>query len=196
MRLPRFYPILDTARVPDWPEAALDLASGGAGIVQLRHKGLWTESMLEQAERLTRLDPLLIINDRADIAALLGAGLHVGQTDLPPAEARRLVMGPLGLSTHNEEQLWRAAREPVDYVALGPIFPTTSKANPDPVVGCDELRRLRPLVACPLVAIGGITRATATAVLAAGADAVAVIRDWDEAADRRKRVKEWVQLLK
>ncbi len=196
MQLPRFYPIVDTARIPDWPEVAREAVAGGAEILQIRHKGLWTEEMIEAAARVKALGALLIINDRADIAAMLGVGVHVGQDDLPAAGARRLVAGPVGLSTHNEEQLRAAAAEPVDYAALGPIFPTASKANPDPVVGLAALARWRPLLSRPLVAIGGITRLTARAVIEAGADTVAVIGDWDRAADRRERVREWVQLLK
>jgi Thiamine monophosphate synthase len=121
----------------------------------------------------------LIINDRADIAQLLGAGLHLGQEDLPPAAARRLMGASacLGFSTHNAAQLTAAAGEPVDYLAIGPLFATQSKLNPDPVVGVGRLRDLRRLTGKPLVAIGGITRENALAVLEAGADSVAVIGD-------------------
>ena len=110
---------------------------------------------------------------------LFAAALHLGQDDLLPSVARRVV-GPdaiVGFSTHNEAQLRAASVEPVDYLALGPIFGTVTKENPDPTVGVDELRRLRPLSNRPLVAIGGITRANARQVLEAGADSVAVIGD-------------------
>jgi len=113
------------------------------------------------------------------MARLLGAGLHVGQDDIPPAEARRL-LGPasvLGYSTHNALQLQAADGEPADYLALGPVFPTQSKMNPDPVVGIAGLRAWRALTALPLVAIGGVTRSNALSVLDAGADSVAVIGD-------------------
>ncbi len=138
-----------------------------------------------------------VINDRADIALLLTSALHVGQEDLPPADARRILGDDrlVGLSTHNETELVAAAMEPVDYLALGPIFATGSKLNPDPVVGLEELRRLRLLTPRPLVAIGGINRANATAVLAAGADSVAVIGDLNVSlSELRQRVEEWIRL--
>jgi thiamine-phosphate pyrophosphorylase len=141
------------------------------------------------------------VDDRADIAMLLGAGLHVGQEDLPPADARRLI-GPgriLGLSTHNAEQFAAAAREPVDYLAIGPIFATRSKANPDPVVGTTGVKALGRC-RVPLVAIGGITRANALEVLEAGADSVAVIHDIlpndCTYEGLRQRIEEWQRLVK
>jgi thiamine-phosphate pyrophosphorylase len=121
----------------------------------------------------------MVTNDRADLAKLFGAALHLGQDDLLPSVARR-VIGPdamVGFSTHNETQLRAAADEPADYLALGPIFGTATKENPDPTVGLAELRRLRPISNRPLVAIGGITRANALQTLEAGADSVAVIGD-------------------
>ena len=140
---------------------------------------------------------LFVVNDRADLAALMGAALHLGQDDLPPAAARR-VTGPktlIGFSTHNEGQLRAAQSEPVDYLALGPIFGTVSKHNPDPLVGLDKLRRLRPLTARPLVAIGGITRGNAHDVLSAGADSLAVIGDlFPEDTNLRARAEEWLRL--
>ena len=120
---------------------------------------------------------MLVVNDRADIAALLGAALHLGQDDLPPTDARKILPKPavIGFSTHDERQVRSAADEPVDYVAFGPVFPTASKENPDPVTGLDQLRRMRALTNRPLVAIGGITLENAEEALAAGADSVAVI---------------------
>jgi thiamine-phosphate pyrophosphorylase len=144
----------------------------------------------------------LIVNDRADFAMLLGAGLHLGQDDLTPREARKL-MGPdaiIGFSSHNVNQLCAAGGEPVDYIALGPVFQTGSKRNPDPVVGVEELQRCRALVDKPLVAIGGITRENALNVLHAGADSVAVIAgllpDPATAQSLRHRMEEWQQILK
>jgi thiamine-phosphate pyrophosphorylase len=144
---------------------------------------------------------MLVINDRADLARIFGypgAALHLGQDDLPPTAARR-VTGPdaiLGFSTHNEVQLRAAAQEPVDYLALGPIFGTATKTNPDSTVGLTELRRLRPLSDRPLVAIGGITRANALSVLEAGADSLAVVADlFPDNGDVRARVEEWLRLL-
>jgi thiamine-phosphate pyrophosphorylase len=210
MTLPRVYPILDTqllAAKQCTPEtAARAWLDGGARIIQFRHKAQWTRTALEDAERIAGIcrdyDAMFVVNDRADMAGLLGAGLHVGQDDLPPVDARRLIgeKAFLGYSTHNPAQLDRAAAEPVSYVALGPIFGTSSKQNPDPVVGLGRLRECRSRCARPLVAIGGITRETARAVWAAGADSVAVISDLipeeSTAANLRRRMEEWQQLAK
>ncbi|HTX37374.1 MAG TPA: thiamine phosphate synthase [Bryobacteraceae bacterium] len=212
MNLPRVYPILDTAsltrRTISLEAAAAALLEGGAGILQLRHKGHWSRDLFAGCRQVARLCQEagvdLIVNDRADFALLLGAGLHVGQDDLPPREARKL-MGPdasIGFSSHNLDQLSAAGGEPVDYVALGPIFQTVSKQNPDPAVGVEELRRLRPLMEKPLVAIGGITLATALEVLAAGADSLAVIGGLLPPLDEpgpvhalRQRMEEWQRLV-
>jgi thiamine-phosphate pyrophosphorylase len=183
MKIPRFYPILDTRLCKDPVESARVLLEAGARIVQLRHKGPFLRPVYELAIVMAQLarefGALFIVNDRADIAALTGAGLHLGQDDVPPLEARRIVgeAAVVGFSTHNEAQLRAAESQPVDYLALGPIFPTLSKDNPDPVVGLEGLRRLRGLTNRPLVAIGGITRQNAAQVLEAGADSVAVISD-------------------
>lgn len=209
MRLPRLYSILDGATLAG-RQCPIEIAGqamveGGASLLQLRHKGHWTRAVFDEAVRLAQFcreqGVPLIINDRADIAMLLGAGLHVGQDDLAPSDARRLV-GPnaiLGLSTHTAEQLASAVREPVTYVAIGPIFATSSKINPDPVVGLEHLRSWRALVQRPLVAIGGITRQNALAVLEAGADSVAVVRDIvpEPCTGRaiRERMEEWQRLL-
>jgi thiamine-phosphate pyrophosphorylase len=208
MRCPRIYPILDTqslaANACEPETAARAWLDGGARILQFRHKGQWTRSVFEQAERVAgqcrERGAIFVINDRADVALLLGAGLHVGQDDLAPGDARKLMGAEalLGYSTHNPHQLDTAAAEPVDYAAIGPIFGTASKQNPDPVVGLDELRRCRARCVRPLVAIGGITRETARAVFAAGADAVAVIGDLIPenctSAELRRRMEEWQQL--
>jgi thiamine-phosphate pyrophosphorylase len=141
---------------------------------------------------------MLVVNDRADLAKLFGAALHLGQEDLLPAVARRVVGSDavVGYSTHNEAQLRAACDEPADYLALGPIFGTVTKENPDPTVGLDELRRLRPISARPLVAIGGITRANARQVLEAGADSVAVIGDlFPENGNIRARSEEWIRAI-
>jgi thiamine-phosphate pyrophosphorylase len=206
MKLPRWYPILDTNALQrlncDVLTAVEGLLEGGARIIQLRHKGTWTALLLRDARQAAAMcaqaDALLVINDRADIAALSDAALHVGQEDLPPEDARNVIgtARVLGLSTHNESQLKAGDGEPVDYLALGPIFGTTNKENPDPVVGLEELTRLRAFTSKPLVAIGGITRESAATVLAAGADSVAVIGDAcprDGAkASWRLRAEEWV----
>jgi thiamine-phosphate pyrophosphorylase len=143
------------------------------------------------------------MNDRADYAHLLRSGLHLGQNDLPAIEAKRIVgTGAIvGLSTHNEFQLGQAADLPVDYVALGPVFHTHSKTNPDPAIGLSELVRLRSLIGFPLVAIGGISIDVAPSILDSGADSVAVISgllpekagDWN---GLRKRALEWLTAVK
>jgi thiamine-phosphate pyrophosphorylase len=210
MRLPRLYPILDTevlqARGIRLETAAAAFLDGGAGILQLRHKAPWTREIFAAAREVARLcreaGAPLIIDDRADIAMLLEAGLHVGQDDLAPRDARKL-MGTeaiLGFSSHNAGQLCEAGGEPVDYVALGPVYATASKRNPDPVVGVEEVRRCRALVEKPLVAIGGITRENVRAVLAAGADSAAVIAgllpESPSAQALRQRMEEWQGLVR
>jgi thiamine-phosphate pyrophosphorylase len=210
LKLPRVYPILDTeslaARGVGFPAAATAFLEGGAAILQIRHKAHWGRETFDLASQVADLcrkaGAMLVVNDRADFALLLGAGLHVGQDDLAPADARRL-LGPgplLGFSSHNAAQLAAAAAEPVDYVAFGPIFPTATKRNPDPVTGVEELRRLRASMALPLVAIGGITLTNAPDVLRAGADSVAVIAGMlpEVASPRslRERMEEWQQLVK
>ncbi len=139
---------------------------------------------------------IMIINDRADLCLAAGFdGLHVGQDDLSP-EAARLIIGArwLGVSTHNLEQLAEADQTSADYLAIGPIFATSSKANPDPVVGLEGLRRARELTRKPLVAIGGITRANGRSVIDAGADSVAVISDLLR--DPRKSAEEFLGILR
>ncbi len=210
MTLPRLYPILDTAALASRgmraETAARAMIEAGARILQFRHKEHFLRAVFDEAARIAALcreaGALFVIDDRADVAALLGAGVHVGQQDLPPAAARRIV-GPgavVGFSTHNAAQLAAAAGEPADYLAIGPIFATRSKEKPDPELGIAELSRLRGLAAKPLVAIGGITLGTAPAVLEAGADAVAVIAallpDPLTEAALRARVKEWLNLLR
>ncbi len=210
MILPRLYPILDTELIErrgcPLEAAAEAMLEGGAAILQLRHKGHFTRRLFEQAERIAELcrrsGALFLVDDRADIARLLGAGVHLGQDDLPPRLARK-ILGPeavIGYSTHNAEQLEAAAAEPADYLALGPIFETSSKQKPDPVVGLERLRAWRPLTGRPLVAIGGITRSNAPAVLEAGADSVAVISDLVPelctARGLRERMEQWQQLVK
>ncbi len=210
MTLPRLYPILDTASLVErgltLPAAAAAVLDAGAGILQIRHKGHWSRDLFDAASEVARLcreaGADLVVNDRADFAMLLQAGLHVGQDDLPPRACRKL-LGPdsiLGFSSHNARQLAAAGGEPVDYVAIGPVFPTASKRNPDPVVGVEEVRRLRALIDKPLVAIGGIRMENALDVLAAGADSVAVIAgllpEAPGARSLRQRVLEWQNLLK
>jgi thiamine-phosphate pyrophosphorylase len=209
LKLPRVYPIVDTeslsARGISLLTATSAFLEGGAGILQFRNKAHWSRDIFDAAREAARLcrevGALFIVNDRADFGALLEAGLHVGQDDLSPRDARKL-MGPdavIGFSSHSVGQLSAAGGEPVDYVALGPVFATASKRNADPVVGVEEVRRCRTLLDKPLVAIGGITLDNAVEVLQAGADSVAVIAGLlPEAASAhslRERMEQWQQLV-
>jgi len=199
--LPRFYPILDTevaARFQVKPViAAAEILDAGAKILQFRHKGFFSRHTVEDIERVAELcrgaGALLVVNDRVDVARVARAAVHLGQQDLTPTLARRVAGGEMtiGYSTHSEAQVRAAATEPADYLALGPIFETASKRNPDPVVGLERLRLWRPSALRPLVAIGGITRANASRVLEAGADSVAVIGDLFPHVSRQ--AKEWVE---
>jgi thiamine-phosphate pyrophosphorylase len=202
MLLPRLYAILDTACFSDSQsllEAAEELAAGGVTLLQYRNKSGSARQMLEQARELKRrVDDrvTLIMNDRADLClAAEFDGLHVGQDDLSPEAARRII-GPdlwLGVSTHNPEQLRLADQTTADYLAIGPVFATSSKASPDPAVGLEGVRRARELTQKPLVAIGGITRANARSVIDAGADSVAVISDLLR--ETRKSAEEFLRVL-
>jgi thiamine-phosphate pyrophosphorylase len=236
MNLPRLYAILDAVCFPGAGAmfaAAEELAAGGVTLLQYRNKSGNARQMLDQARELKRLvggRVTLIMNDRADLClAAEFDGLHVGQDDLSPEAARRIIGespsaakaasggGPLaarvelvpfpetiaggisrtrylGVSTHNPAQLALADRTSADYLAIGPIFATSSKTNPDPVVGLEGVRRVRELTRKPLVAIGGITRANARSVIEAGADAVAVISDLIR--DPRKSAEEFLLMLR
>ncbi len=202
LQLPRLYPILDAGCFSDAAEmfaAAEELTAAGCTLLQYRNKSGSARQMLDQARELkARLGAgvKLIMNDSADLClAAQYDGLHVGQDDLSPEAARR-ILGPerwLGVSTHNPEQLADADITSADYLAIGPVFATTSKANPDPIVGLEGVRRARELTRKPLVAIGGITRANASSVIEAGADAVAVISDLLR--EPRKSAEEFLRLL-
>ena len=203
MQLPRLYPILDASQFQERSSllaAARGLMGAGVTLLQYRNKQGTARDVLEQAVELKRLvgsRVQLIMNDRADLClAAAFDGVHVGQDDLSP-EGARTVIGLrllLGVSTHNPEQLAEADRTSADYVAIGPVFQTTSKEKPDPVVGLDGVRRARKLTRKPLVAIGGITRANAASVVAAGADSVAVISDLIN--EPRKSAEEFFRILR
>jgi thiamine-phosphate pyrophosphorylase len=196
------YVIVDPLGVPGRSHAALaaQVIDGGARLLQLRAKDVPTGALVDLARAVKALTDAagaaLIINDRADVAKLVeAAGVHLGQEDLPPAAARE-ILGPdkvIGVSTHDVKQAAAAAEAGVaDYLGFGPIFPTTSKRNPDPLQGLDGLRRVRAALRrpMPIVAIGGITAATMSDVLAAGADAVAMIGEVVRAPDVCGRVRE------
>jgi thiamine-phosphate pyrophosphorylase len=189
---PFAYPIVDVARLHGRDVAAVvdTLARAGAGLIQLRAKDVPDRRLVALAREALAAarasGACLVLDDRADVARLVGVdGLHVGQDDLAPVDARAVIGAEmlLGVSTHGLAQLAAAAAEPVDYVAIGPVFPTLTKADPEPVVGVEMVRRARAATSRPLVAIGGITRANARAVVEAGADGVAVISDLLDAPD-------------
>ena len=188
LTLPRLYAIADAGLLArkniSLVSFATEMRDAGVTLLQYRDKAGTPRQILDNAaaikEIFAGIDCMLVLNDRADLAKLAGwHGLHIGQEDLSPSGARN-VLGDeaiLGVSTHNEAQLLDADAGEADYIAVGPIFATNSKENPDPVVGLDGLRRARALTKKPLVAIGGITRQNMASVIAAGADSVAVISD-------------------
>jgi thiamine-phosphate pyrophosphorylase len=186
---PSLYPILDSSFLPpagDERESALEdivrnLAEAGVGVLQFRNKQGSEDEILADALTMRRASAgkmKLILNDWPQLAVRADFdGVHVGQTDMSPGIAREIVGTErmIGISTHNETQLRAADRQPVDYIAIGPVFATSSKAKPDPIVGLEGVALARRITRKPLVAIGGITLENATQVLIAGADSVAVI---------------------
>ena len=182
--LPRVYPLTDVGLTGlSHAEQVRRLARGGASLVQLREKTSPRSEFYESAKAAVvaahECGVKLIINDQADIAAAVGAdGVHLGQDDLPVAAARELLGGHaiIGLSTHNLPQAAAALELPINYLAFGPIFSTSTKDNPAPEVGLEGLRAVRKKVGdFPIVAIGGITEKNARDVIRAGANSVAVI---------------------
>jgi thiamine-phosphate pyrophosphorylase len=190
-RLPPLYAIvdpLDTGRDPVVLGEAL--LAGGARLLQLRLKDVPTRMILEVARELRRrtrrLAALLIVNDRPDIARAVEAdGVHLGQNDVPLSAARALLPRPalVGISTHDARELDEALTAGPDYVAVGPIFATRSKPGAPPPRGLAAVEAARRRTQLPLVAIGGITPETASAVRAAGADSVAIIAALVQAPD-------------
>jgi thiamine-phosphate pyrophosphorylase len=197
---PALYAILDPSLISGPVlQFAENLAVAGVRLMQLRDKRATAAKLFAQSCELAAvLCPAgvnFIVNDRPDVAAIAGAsGVHVGQDDLPPEDARRIVGASrwVGVSTHNLEQFREASATSADYIAVGPIFPTASKENPDPVVGLALLREVRKLTKKPLVAIGGITLDRAADVFRAGADSAAVIRDLLKAPDPAQRAREYL----
>ena len=190
-RFPRLYPILDAELVLRQAAEGEDrwallrrlvgeLAEAGVEILQYRNKRDDDDVVLADAlaMREAARGMRLILNDRAALVVRAGwDGVHVGQEDLAPRQARLLVRegAVVGLSTHSESQMRAADQEPVDYIAIGPVFATATKDDASPVIGLEGVRRASALTNKPLVAIGGITPETAADVVAAGADSVAVI---------------------
>jgi thiamine-phosphate pyrophosphorylase len=201
--LPRLYAIIDSSAhklTQDLHAYADELAAAGCTLLQYRNKSGNAHVMLDQARAMrTHLGDSvrLVMNDRADLClAAEFSGVHVGQDDLSP-DSVRAIIGPerwLGVSTHNPEQLREADQTSADYLAIGPVFATSSKDRPDPVVGLEGVRRARLLTRKPLVAIGGITRVNAASVVEAGADSVAVISDLLR--EPRKSAEEFFRILR
>ena len=196
------YAILDSSRFPDTDAlcfSASELVAGGVVLLQYRNKSGNPRQMLEQARELKRRlgdSVKLIMNDRLDLClAASFDGVHVGQDDLSPAGARAVIGNSLwlGVSTHNLQQVAEAAKTSANYLAIGPVFATLSKENPDPVIGLEGVRQARVLTQKLLVAIGGITRENCRSVIEAGADTVAVISDLIR--EPRKSAEEFFRIL-
>jgi thiamine-phosphate pyrophosphorylase len=210
IQIPRLYCIVDAGCFGEATDltAAVgaftrELIGGGATLIQYRNKSGNARQMVADAREMVRVREAsergvtLILNDRADICLVAGFdGVHVGQDDLSAEAARRIVGNRLwtGVSTHNPEQVAAADRTSANYVAVGPVYGTVSKQNPDPVIGLEGVRRARELTRKPLVAIGGISRQNCRAVIDAGADSVAVISDLLQ--DPRRAVSEFLELLR
>jgi thiamine-phosphate pyrophosphorylase len=201
--LPRLYAILDASASSKIDTLCLTvqaLVAGGVTLIQYRNKNDDARVILDHARALKHCvgtSAKLILNDRADLCVAADFdGVHVGQDDLSPAGARKVIGDQLwlGVSTHNSKQVIAADKTSADYIAVGPVFGTFSKDRPDPVIGLEGVRQARALTRKPLVAIGGITRATCQSVIDAGADSVAVISDL--AKDPRKSAEEFFRILR
>jgi thiamine-phosphate pyrophosphorylase len=201
--LPRLYVILDAAllTVPE-TECAQKLVDAGVRLLQYRNKRASARELFHSSKQLSSLlipqGVTFVVNDRADVASAAEAsGVHLGQEDLGAGAARSVIGARklLGISTHSLEQLQEAVATSADYVAVGPVYCTSTKANPDPVVGIELIRRIRPLTYKPIVAIGGITLDRAAEVIQAGADSVAVIGDILLAPDPGQRARQYIEFL-
>jgi thiamine-phosphate pyrophosphorylase len=186
MFLPKIYPITDVRLTKlSHAEQVEKLLEGGAEIIQLREKYAAPKDFYESAKKALeiarRQNVKIIINDRVDIALALEAdGVHLGQDDLPPEHARKFLgeKAIIGFSTHNIKQAISAVKLPIDYLAIGPVFATKTKENPDEIVGIEAVKKVREAIGdFPLVAIGGITSENFRDVLNAGANSVAIISD-------------------
>lgn len=182
--LPKIYPITDVSISKlSHLEQVERLIAGGADLIQLRDKNAAPKDFYAAAKEVVKLarpkNVKIIINDRVDIALAADAdGVHLGQEDLPPEQARKILgeKAIIGFSTHSIEQITEAIKFPVDYLAIGPIFPTSSKENPDQIVGIEMIKEARRVTGnFPLAAIGGITFENAESVFKSGADSIALI---------------------
>jgi thiamine-phosphate pyrophosphorylase len=183
IQTPFLYPILDETQSLDLQRDAESIIKAGVKMLQLRCKKMSNADFCKLVTGLLPIckshEVLLIINDRVDASLVTDvSGVHLGQDDFPATEARQLLPDAIiGLSTHNISQVQDADRLPIDYISIGPIFPTTSKANPDPVVGIELLRKAKSVTSKPIVCIGGITVNVIPELLRAGADGIAVISE-------------------
>lgn len=183
-RLPKspfLYPIIDSVFSRNIVQDALEAIRAGVQVIQVRAKTL---TKAEIFDVLNQLEPvcreknvLLIVNDHVDIALVLqNAGVHLGQDDFPVADCRRILPHrTIGISTHNMEQFRSASELPVDYVAIGPLFPTATKESSNPALGTGFLETVRPMTRLPIVCIGGIEEMHFSDLLKAGADGIAMI---------------------
>jgi len=196
--LPRLYAIADAA-FGNPVALARELFVGGARLVQIRNKNASSRELLSQVVAILEFAPegsRVIVNDRADVALLSGAaGVHLGQQDLPPQRIRKILLPGqlLGFSTHSLSQALDSESLPVDYIAAGPIFPTSTKTDADPVIGLSGLREICSRSSRPVVAIGGITMEYARDVFACGAASVAVISDLLKSDNVARRTGEWLR---
>jgi thiamine-phosphate pyrophosphorylase len=201
---PFLYPIVDVDRLRGRAPGAVvtALVRGGVRLLQFRGKNLTDREFVKLAREAVAAahagGALLLVNDRPDVARILKAdGVHLGQEDLTPRDARALLPPPslVGLSTHDRTQVEAAKGEGVDYVAVGPVFSTGSKADPEPVVGLSLVAEARRLIECPLVAIGGITLGNAAQAMGAGADGVAVISGLLDSPDLEAAAREFRRVI-
>ena len=201
--LPKLYVILDAALLTNSAiELARRLAEAGVRLIQYRNKKAAARELFQRSREISELlrpyGVRFIVNDRPDVAYLANAdGVHVGQEDLDVGQARGIIGREkwVGVSTHNLKQFQSVIATSADYIAVGPIFSTSTKANPDPVVGSALLRQVRPLTDKAIVAIGGITLERAAGVIEAGADSLAVSSDILRAADPVRRARQFLDLL-
>lgn len=203
IQLPRLYAILDVSCFANdylLYSAAEELIAGGLTLLQYRNKFGSPRQMLERAREIKRRIgsvAKLIMNDRADLCVAADFdGVHLGQDDLSPEKVREIIGNSrwMGISTHTPEQVIEADKTDADHLAIGPVFTTASKANPDAEVGLDGVRQARTLTDKPLVAIGGITTQNCRSVIQAGADSVAVISGLIQ--DPRKSAEEFFRILR